>query len=259
MLQVPDTDEEWRTIAEEFSSKWNFDHCVGAIDGKHIAIVQPPHSGSVYYNYKHFNSIVLLAVVDASYRFLYVDIGSCGRMSDGGVFNRSSLAAALESHSLNIPPPEALEGTDTVVPYVFVADDAFSLKENIMKPYSQKNLTNAQRVFNYRLSRARRTVENAFGILSQRFRIFSHSIHLQPEKAELITMTACCLHNFLLRDTASATVYMQADNDITASNMRSIARQGCNRSANSAMIVRTKLTEYFNSARGAVPWQESIV
>lgn len=50
--KVPSSPEEWRTIAEGFSTRWNFHNCLGAIDGKHIAVKKPAKSGSTYYNYK---------------------------------------------------------------------------------------------------------------------------------------------------------------------------------------------------------------
>ena len=84
-MQVPKTEEEWKRISTEFSSRWNFPHCVGAMDGKHIAIKCPANSGSNFYNYKNFFSIVLFAIVDADYKFLYVDVGRNGRISDGGI------------------------------------------------------------------------------------------------------------------------------------------------------------------------------
>ena len=158
-------------------------------------MLPPPNTGSLYYNYKHFHSIVLLALVDANYKFIYVDIGSYGRIADGGVFNNSSLAQALAQNALAIPPTEVIPPIGEV-PYVIVADDAFALKPYLMKPFAQRQLTREQRIFNYRLSRARRVVENAFGIMSQRFRIFNHPIPLLPDRVEIVTMTACCLHNF---------------------------------------------------------------
>jgi hypothetical protein len=128
------------------------------------------------FNYKQFFSIVLLAVVDANYKFLYVDIGQYGRLSDGGVFNNCALSSLLSDNRLNVPQATAIKDTDTVLPYVIVADDAFGLRPNLLKPYAFRKCTAEQRVFNYRLSRARRVVESAFGILSQRFLVFNPHI-----------------------------------------------------------------------------------
>jgi len=58
---MPQESDEWLRVASEFENKWQYPHCIGALDGKHVAIIPPPNSGSLYYNYKHFNSIVLLA------------------------------------------------------------------------------------------------------------------------------------------------------------------------------------------------------
>ena len=79
---MPKTESEWTAVAQEFSRQWNLPHCVGAMDEKHVLIKPPPNSGSFYFNYKHSFSIVLLAVVDANYKFLSVDIGCNGRVSD---------------------------------------------------------------------------------------------------------------------------------------------------------------------------------
>ena len=90
---------EWEQIVQEFYQQWNFPNCIGAMDGKHVMIRPPSSSGSYYFNYKHSFSIVLLAVVDADYKFLYVDIGCNGRISDGGVFRNSTLSTALEQNT----------------------------------------------------------------------------------------------------------------------------------------------------------------
>lgn len=77
-----------------------------------------------------------MAICDGDYRFIYIDVGCNGRVSDGGVFNNSSFANALENGSLHLPAPEPLPGRSMDVPYVIVADDAFAIKPHIMKPFS---------------------------------------------------------------------------------------------------------------------------
>lgn len=79
VMKCPTTPEEWQVISDHFAQRWNFQKTVGALDGKHIAIKCPDNAGSLYYNYKGFHSIILLALVDADYKFLYVDIGANGR------------------------------------------------------------------------------------------------------------------------------------------------------------------------------------
>ena len=100
--------QEWREISTVFSKKWNFHNTLGAIDGKHVAIRCPPNAGPTYYNYKQFHSIILMALVDAGYKFIVVDIGANGSCADNRIFEESGLPEVLKINSINIPPPEAL-------------------------------------------------------------------------------------------------------------------------------------------------------
>ena len=90
-MSLPDSKEKWLSVAKKFEEKWQFPNCVGSIDGKHVPLINPFNSGSTYFNYKRFFSIVLLALVDADYKFLYVNVGCQGRISDGGVFKSLQL------------------------------------------------------------------------------------------------------------------------------------------------------------------------
>jgi hypothetical protein len=143
-------------------------NCGGCIDGKHIHITQPAKSGALYYNYKNFYSVVLMAVVNHNYEFIYADVGKQGRISDGGVIQATSFHNRLQNGSLNLPTnSECDEGLN----FVFIADEAFALEKHILKPYPQKKLDYQKRIYNYRLARARNVVENAFGLIANRFRI----------------------------------------------------------------------------------------
>lgn len=216
---------------------------MGAIDGKHIAIKKPAKSGSLYYNYKLFFSIVLLAVVNANREFIMVDVGMNGRISDGGVMYYSKFGELLQRKALNLPKPSTLPNTAENFPYIFVADEAFALDVNLMKPYSQKSLNEARHEFNKRLSRARVVVENTFGILASRFGVFHKPMILEPKKAEAITLACCYLHNFLAKEINQ--MYFSSNE---------ISTEGCNfldlqstlnrNSALDAKKIRDKYCEY---------------
>lgn len=171
---------------------------MGAIDGKHFVIKASPNSGSLYFNYKKSFSIVLLAACDYRYIFTIVDCDAYGSASDGGIFAQSEFGKCLNSDELNIPENIKLPLSDTEMPYYFVADEAFPLSKRIMRPYPGQFLDEKKSIFNYRLSRSRRIIENTFGILVSRWRIFQHSICLNPEHVDTIIMAAINLHNFLM-------------------------------------------------------------
>ncbi|XP_050664577.1 uncharacterized protein LOC126965177 [Leptidea sinapis] len=174
-IKMPSTADSWMNIERGFRRK--FPHCLGSIDGKHINIESPPHSGTEYLNYKKTFSIVLLALVDAHYKFIFVDKGCQGRISDGGVFNNSLLWKKICKNEIDFPIPCPLPGSDVNVPYVFIGDGAFALSMHVMKPYpGQHNIGSPKRIFNQCLSRARVVVENTFGVLASVFRIYRRPI-----------------------------------------------------------------------------------
>ena len=149
-MKTPNTEEEWTTIANRFETLWNFPNCIGAVDGKHIVMQPPPESGSHFYNYKHTHSIVLMAIAGPDYECLYADVGTNGRMSDGGVWNKCSFLKAAENGEIVLPKPKVLPFGKTPVPYVLVGDEAFALRPFLMKPYPQRDLTPSRRIYNYR-------------------------------------------------------------------------------------------------------------
>ncbi|KAL4091948.1 hypothetical protein QTP88_026547 [Uroleucon formosanum] len=266
-IQLPKNSEGWSAVAKGFESKWNFPHCIGAVDGKHIAVQKPKGSGFQYYNYKHFFSLVLMAVVDSNYEFIMVDVGANGCMSDGAVITNTKFGQLLEKGELNIPPPKIMPNSNYQLPFVFVGDEAFALKDNFMKPFPQRNLTREERVFNYRLSRARRIVENTFGILVSRFRLLLTTINLSPEKVQRIVLACCYLHNFLRRkikdqysDISKYNNFDDPENDVNIEHPQLHCLQplrGRNASI-SAKNIRLKFCDYFNN-EGKVTWQENII
>jgi hypothetical protein len=207
-FQMPTTPAHWLAIAKQFHDKWNFPHCLGAIDGKHVVIQAPMNSGSEFFNYKSNFSIVLFAVVDADYNFTFIDVGCQGRISDGGVFKHTSFHLKLNNNNLGLPEDCPLLGRSEPMPYVFVGDEAFPLTKRIMKPFPGiHDKGTLQRNFNFRLSRARRIVENVFGISSSVFRVLRKPMLLEPEKVTIVTTCVAYLHNFLRRNSNSRNIY----------------------------------------------------
>ncbi|XP_029340906.1 uncharacterized protein LOC103308147 [Acyrthosiphon pisum] len=243
-MYIVQADHEWRSIAEEYNKRWNFPHCVGAIDGKHVLIQKPENTISEFHNYKGTDSIVLLGIADANYCFTYVNVGCQGRISDGGVFKYTSFSKKLEKNELGLPECEALPGRMMKLPCVLVADDAFALSENIMKPYATDlNKGSPKRVFNYRLSRARRIIENTFGLLSAVFRIFRKPIE--------------CFDN---EDSNTGEIIPGSWREITSGDtglrqFRSIPRKP----ASNATNIREEFKSYFMSEIGSLPFQDKYL
>lgn len=277
-LKTPNSPEEWKKIADCFEEEWNFPHCLGAIDGKHIMIECPKNAGSAYYNYKNFHSIVLLAICDANYCFTFVDIGDYGSTNDASVLSNSAFGQAFEKGPETLETPSPCNYKDVQkLPFVLIGDDIFPQKSWLMKPFPGKGLHEHQRVYNYRLSRARRTIENAFGILSAKWRIFRKPIKANVDLVDKITKASVCLHNYLrLTENATYTPAGFIDNEDSTGNilpgdwrnavandggLNAIGRVGGNRYTVEASDARDAFKAYFNSADGLndCPWQLQYV
>lgn len=285
----------WNTItlsevAAGFQQKWNFPNCVGAIDGKHVAIKAPDRSGSIFYNYKvscmrcftmrlkayvytyllqGFHSIVMLAICDADYKFTYLDVGAFGSEGDAGIFNNSSFGKAVLGDTCEFPPDSFVGGTK--LPFFIVGDDAFPLTKRMMKPFSKRELSREERIFNYRLSRARRCIENAFGILSGRWLCLRKGLFCSPETSQKIVKACCLLHNFLMkksRHTYCPTSFSGSEKDGVWDNglwegeeseqllgLQVFPRRG--RNLDYPKYVRDALKDYVNTPEGSVPWQNN--
>ncbi|XP_018372309.1 PREDICTED: uncharacterized protein LOC108766873, partial [Trachymyrmex cornetzi] len=137
-----------------------------------------------------------MAICDSNYIVRFVDIGAYGRRSDGGIFKDSTIGKAFDKGDMNVPQPTAISNSFVLL-YCIVGDEAFPLKPYLLRPYPGRGLTMEQAVFNYRLSRVRRLIENTFGILVSQWRVFRKPIIANPETAVEIVKATVCLHNWL--------------------------------------------------------------
>lgn len=260
-MRKPST-TDWLQCSEKFLELWNLPNCIGAIDGKHVRIKKPTNSGSAYFNYKEYFSINLMACADANGLFSSIDVGDYGRNNDSGVFQNSGLGRAFATNTLNIPNPSPLPGEEfgPSFPYYFVADEGFPLRANIMRPFNQRNLTNIRRIFNYRLSRGRKIVECAFGMLVSKFRVFETPISCSVTKAIRIVKAACVLHNFIkINEKGNHT--FTGENSLTEdlNNFNRYITQNQGRPTDQATRHREYLSEYFVKPYGSVPWQNNYI
>lgn len=201
----------------------------------------------------------MLAISDAKYRFIIVDIGAPGRQGDSGVLTNSRLMNLLEDDKLKIPPHVQLDNKK--FPYVFVADEAFPLTTYMMRPYPRSgNLNVTKKIFNYRLSRARRVVESAFGILAARWRIFRRPIIACTSTVQKIVQAAIVLHNFIinseehlpLRERHYQTL-STTDREIISTGLVVINQRNRNQNIE-AVKIRDAYASYFENVN-PLPWQ----
>ena len=269
VIQTPVDEDGWRNVADLFSTRWQFHHVLGALDGKHIAIRCPPGGGSQYFNYKGFHSIVLLGLVDADYKFIWVNIGAPGACSDAQIWNQSDLREHISDEKIHVPPAEPIPGDDKDMPYFIVGDDAFALKSWLMKPFSRRNMERDERIFNYRLSRARRVVENAFGILANRFQCLLTTLKQTPNNVESITLACVCLHNIMrIRYPGDQNALLDRENENhqlipgawrDAVNLEDTHATRGNFLSKVAKEQRLYLKHYYSSQAGKVPWQDNMI
>lgn len=212
---------------------------------------------------------------DANYKFIWASVGAQERISDGGVFGDTKFNNMMSNNLLNLPSERPLPGRVKPIPFVFLADNAFSLGKNMMKPYPGLNQKGSpERIHNYRLSRGRRVVENTFGILSSVFRIFRKPMLLEPKKAEAATMACIYLHNYLRSSKNSKHVYCPSgsfdveDMDTGILNPGSWRKQLVEmssfqslpqiprKSALEVQEIRDEFKMYYVSDIGRVDWQD---
>ena len=248
-LKCPTTPDQWKELEREFRIRWNVPHALGALDGKHVALKKPKNTGALYHNYKGFFSIVMLALVDGQNKFRWVDVGTEGSCSDGQIFNASQL--------------KKRGGPD--VPYFILADDAFALNTWLMKPYGRRMLTREERIANYRISRGRRVVENAFGILVSRFRVMRTTTELPPATVREVVLTCVVLHNILRSQYQGQPGGQQPggddDDDVPddCGLIGGAAGGGQDRNpAREPKRQRDYLKDYFNN-EGAVAWKDGRI
>lgn len=196
---MPETSEDFQGKILDMEELWQFPFSWAAVDGCHIPIKCPPGGQAAtkeYHNFKNFYSVVLMALVDAKYKFLWGSCGFPGNSHDSVILQSTDLWSNIKEG--NVLPDFTQQEEDVFVPPIILGDSAFPFETWLMKPYTHAVLTQQQRYFNYRLSRARMVIECAYGQLKGRWRVLlrkSESTHFEVKMATLACMV---LHNVCL-------------------------------------------------------------
>ena len=204
-----------------------------------------------------------MALVDADYKFIIVDIGEYGSNSDGGVSRHCKFGKKFIAGTIDLPHDRPLPNhLPTTVPHCIVADAAFPSLVNLLRPFPGANfqaLPADQNRFNERLSRARRIVENAFGILTSRWRLYNRKLNVGPEVAISITKATVVLHNYLTTpaDIQRFNLSEDPEDDLPddVEGLSDLHSLRGNPMGDIGKQVRQFFADYFMTDHGKLPWQ----
>lgn len=209
-----------------------------------------------------------MAIADADLRFISVDVGAHGAEGDAGIFSMTTLGEKIIRDELVLPEDAVLGSTK--MPFCFVGDDAFPLCKRIMKPFTptkNKPLSQQETIFNYRLSRARKCVESAFGKLVAKWQCLGRTMFCLPDRAQKIVSACCILHN-LLSEEPTISEHSQCDHydengQFIEGEWRlvqsSSQAETLPRYTKDPKTIRENFKQYVNSARGSLKWQKKSV
>ena len=242
-IKLP-SEQRLREIVEEFETLWGFPQVVGAVDGTHIPILKPTECPSDYYNRKGYYSIIVQGIVDSQGLFIDVNIGWPSKVHDACVFANSSFYSKCNAGTYLPDWKKNICGTE--VPILILGDPAYPLLPWLMKPFPDTgNLTRQQQHFNYRQSRARMVVENAFGRLKGRWRcLLKRMDYYEIEYTTNVVASCFVLHNLceLNGDNCDPEWTVPHDAQVDASSSSDSVR----RSTSSAITIRNALTQHLN-------------
>lgn len=195
-IRFPSTNIDVLTTQQTFESLTDLPNVVGAIDGTHIKIKTPTQSGPDYFSRLQQHDVVVQAVADGEKRFLVVAAGFPGSMHDSRVLRNSSLYRQITNNELLLGPAVRV-GAKEIKP-LLLGDSAYPLSSWLLKPFHEGMNDPEEITFNKELSRARVSVECAFGILKGRWRILQKQLYSDIAFTNQISVACCVLHNFCI-------------------------------------------------------------
>ena len=253
--KFPSTLADFKESALDMEELWQFPLAFSALDGRHIPIKMPgggAESAKEYHNFKNFNSIVLMGMVDAKMQFIWASVGCPGSNHDSIIFRSTDLYSKLMENAILPAFTKLIEGVK--VPFMILADSAFPHLPWIQKPYTNAVLSE-KRYFNYRLSRARMVVECAYGMLKSRWRVLHRKCDSNNETMKVKTLACIVLHNICIDHgenmpsnldlTVDPETQQRRPRDAIRNLLNMTMSQSIRNSTRSANLIRSALSEKF--------------
>ena len=228
-------------VMDGFKQTLDVPQCAGSIDGSHVPVTPPSMNHTDYYNRKGWYSMLVQAVVDHEFLFRNLCIGWPGSVHDARVLANSSVFKKISNGQLLVGNSAQVQGRP-LRPFI-IGGSAYPLLLWLIKPFSfSSSLSSDQKLFNYRISRARVVVEIAFGRLKAQWRRLSKQINMNIDSAPHIIAACCVLHNV-------CQVHKDSFNDEWLQELDTCAQPSCVSNATASVTggkeVREILMDYF--------------
>lgn len=154
----------------------------------------------------------------------------------------------LKNNELCLPKPKRLPGQNMCTPHCLVGDEAFSLSPFLMKPFPHRQAKQRARLqkYNYRLSRAYGVVENTFGILVQKWRLYQRPLEISVKSIKTVVMATCVVHNYLREKKSDERYFQFLDNPEEDTSAFEQLIRVPKRATRFAMQVRERFVDYFS-------------
>ncbi|CAJ0600619.1 unnamed protein product [Cylicocyclus nassatus] len=193
----PLTRQYLEKAAAKTEELYDYPRAVGFLDGRHVAIKKPNGCADDYLNYKNLQSIVLLAICDAEYRFLLFDVGIPGSRGDTSAFKNSSIYTFLSECDDLFPETTDLGGVGPVQ-YHILSDDGMGDGSRYIEPFSGRAAnTGSKQRFNKKHLSARATMTKAVEMLQRRFSVLQKPLQLEPNRGGKLVTALLILHNLV--------------------------------------------------------------
>ncbi len=236
LIRFPITDAEIQETINDYLMQFGYPLCLGSLDGTHIPIKPPIGDEPDYYNYKKYHSVIMLATVNCKLMFTYVNVGAPGRCNDSSVYSRSTLYDVIQNP---IYKNDSITMNNVKIHSHLIADSASALNSTLMKPFAERpNMSRKEATFNYRLRRARSSVERAFGIMKNRFRCVHRKMEYDLNNSINIIKAITILHNLCIIVGDNSEIEWDIPHAVYQKPMCNIRGAGGNQ-------IREALAEYF--------------